>query len=248
MGDVHSIQKIIEGQSCVSNTTMLTFLDYTLLDEKADQQALQRFKESASQQPIAAICVYPCHLWPMASLKCKKATVVNFPKAHLSDKKVLDEVAKLCDSDSVDEIDYVFPWHWYQRGAKAQALTQSQSVVSVCHQYHKTVKIIIESGAFSELSQLKHVSRLVIDQGFDFLKTSTGHYSKGASLEAADTMLQAITDSHIPCGLKVSGGIANPDMAQQYVKLAQHYLGQSLSSNTFRIGASRLLHMISNPR
>ena len=242
---VSFINQLMTKEEVASKHQIISLLDFTLLDLEAKEDKLQRFARVASEQPIAAVCVYPCHLSYVSSLACKKVAVVNFPDASLSNGEVLDDIEQICSTYKLDEIDYVFPWKGYQSGAQAQALQQSLLVAKACHLHKKKVKVIVESGAFTDFAMLKGLSLQLVGQGFDFLKTSTGHYRVGASFQAANLMLQAIVESGAACGLKVSGGISKPFNAQQYIQLAKYYLGQNLSPDNFRIGASRLLDELS---
>jgi deoxyribose-phosphate aldolase len=82
--------------------------------------------------------------------------------------------------------------------------------------------------------------------GADFIKTSTGKISGGASLPAARAMMQAVKayeqESGKRVGIKVSGGIRKADQALEYLALLDKELGEAWATpEHFRIGASVLL-------
>jgi deoxyribose-phosphate aldolase len=89
----------------------------------------------------------------------------------------------------------------------------------------------------AELIEL--ASRLSIDAGADFIKTSTGKTPVSATPEAAEIMLEAIKASGRNVGLKPSGGIRTVADAKTYFDLADRIMGPGWATpRTFRIGAS----------
>ena len=80
----------------------------------------------------------------------------------------------------------------------------------------------------------------------DFLKTSTGKIPQGASLPAVFAILSAIKDSGKTCGIKISGGIKNPQQARNFAYLAELIMQKKISKDWFRIGASNLLGELLN--
>ena len=92
---------------------------------------------------------------------------------------------------------------------------------------------------------VEHASRVAIEAGADFIKTSTGKGTSGATLEGAEEMLITINDYVKICkkevGFKAAGGIRKPEEALEYARLAQKIMGeQYIKKETFRIGASSL--------
>jgi deoxyribose-phosphate aldolase len=109
-----------------------------------------------------------------------------------------------------------------------------------------TLKVILETGALNDPALIADACFDVFSVGADFVKTSTGKISEGATLEAAATMLLVIKHMQPQVkhtlGLKVSGGIREVQQAAQYVELADAILGRDwVTPQTFRIGASKLI-------
>ncbi|MDE4972094.1 deoxyribose-phosphate aldolase, partial [Francisella tularensis subsp. holarctica] len=77
----------------------------------------------------------------------------------------------------------------------------------------KTFKVIIESGELKTAKLITTVCQDVIDAGADFIKTSTGNTSEGATLAAAQVILETIKSSATRIGFKASGGIRNYNQA-----------------------------------
>ncbi|OJY28964.1 MAG: deoxyribose-phosphate aldolase [Legionella sp. 40-6] len=222
---------------------LIECMDLTLLDKSATAAQLEHLSTQARQYSIAAICVYPEHLSFFNPLAYNLATVVNFPDGTDDVKSICDEIEKAI-LHGASEIDYVFPYRKYLKGEHVEALAQAQEIFNFCHQKELLTKIIIETGAFTDITLLYHLAQQLITMGWHFLKTSTGKISQGASLTAVTCLLAAIYESKISCGLKVSGGIRTITQAKEYLALAEKILGKKACKTWFRLGASSLISKI----
>ena len=111
------------------------------------------------------------------------------------------------------------------------------------------LKVILETGSLQDLSLIRKASLLAIGAGADFIKTSTGKISPGATPEAMVVMCCAIKDYYLRTGKKIgikpAGGISDPETALLYYQIVKEILGEEwLNSERFRIGASRLANRI----
>ncbi|QBR84227.1 deoxyribose-phosphate aldolase [Legionella israelensis] len=220
---------------------LMKTLDLTLLDKKANPEQLDHLFQNALSNEVAAVCVYPEHIpqdWPFSKLK--KATVINFPEGQNSLAQSLRELDEALRRQA-DEIDYVFSYSAYQKGAYSAPLSTCEKIIQKCKEHQLTVKVILETGAFDSIDSVYQLSREVISLGCDFIKTSTGKINQGASLSAAFAILCSIIDSNRTCGLKISGGIRTVQQASNYMHLAEKMLAKPIEPQWFRIGSSCLL-------
>ncbi|ASQ45726.1 2-deoxyribose-5-phosphate aldolase [Legionella clemsonensis] len=232
----------------ILKTEAISLIDLTLLHENASSEALDMLMKKANFYHVAAICVLPQHVKAMTALAdIKLATVVNFPTGNHSLTETLAETNHLLSNFPIQEIDYVFPYQNYLHNREQEALTHCQQVYTLCEQQKITFKVILETGAFPTLESIYDVSCRLIDNGCNFIKTSTGKFKQGATPSAAFAILKAIEASDIHCGLKVSGGIKLPAQAFTYMCLAEHVLKSNVNKAWFRIGASSLLDELVNP-
>ena len=132
----------------------------------------------------------------------------------------------------------------YLAGNQDLALSNCHEIYQLCKQHKLTFKVILETGALPSVESIYDLSVAIIDKGCDFLKTSTGKITTGASIPAAFSILAAIVDHDAPCGIKVSGGIKTIEQAFNYMRLAQSMLDRKLDSSWFRLGASSLLDVL----
>ncbi|CAM4494837.1 MAG: Deoxyribose-phosphate aldolase [Legionella sp.] len=241
LNEVIELLLSVQGQPIISAERLIHSLDLTLLDEEASTASLSQLKHNACESLVAAVCVYSKHLPLFQQLGAVElATVVNFPVGNQKLNLTLESIHAAIELN-VTEIDYVLPYQLYLEGRKNEALTQCQAVIDLCKQENRTLKIILETGAFSELKHVYEVSNQLIELGCNFIKTSTGKIPQGASLPGVFTMLTAIKDSSSQCGIKISGGVKTPTQAANYAKLAELVLGKPIDKSWFRIGASSLL-------
>lgn len=235
-----TIASLKTSYSSLSWEELTALIDLTRLEKQTQVEDIQRLVEEAKQHRVAAICVFPDDLNLIESkISIKRATVINFPSGDEPQQDVLKALNKVVLEKKADEIDYVFPYSTYLAGKEALALAYCKEVFQHCKQNNLLLKVIIETGALSSIDMIYKLSRAIIKNGCDFLKTSTGKTTIGATIPAAYAILAAIVDSQTTCGIKISGGIKTIEQALEYTNLAEHMLRLPLSANHFRLGVSR---------
>jgi deoxyribose-phosphate aldolase len=221
----------------------LRCLDLTDLTDNCTDQSIDALCKKALDPhgPVAAVCVWPQFVKrAQESLKgspVRIATVVNFPAGGEDVDRVTDDVQEAL-SDGANEIDLVLPYGALRRGDLALAAEMVEAVRDQVDQ-GRLLKVILETGELKDAKLIEMASRLSIDAGADFIKTSTGKTPVSATPEAAEIMLNAIKASGCDVGLKPSGGIRTLADAKTYLDLAERIMGPGWATpRTFRIGAS----------
>lgn len=247
-------EQIVTLKSVSKNPEVLQrifrLLDLTSLNDSDTEASVATFLQKAlsSYGHVAAVCVHPRFVRLIADQfsgsKVKTATVANFPEGAKSLETVLIEIGRALE-DGAQEIDVVFPYHRYLAGERQYAQTFVAECKAACGHDVK-LKVILETGALMDPAIIADAAYDAIAAGADFLKTSTGKISEGATLEAAATLLLVIrhasTQISRPIGFKVSGGIRSIDQAALYIELADKIMGHDwVTPETFRIGASKLV-------
>jgi deoxyribose-phosphate aldolase len=229
--------------------TALAAMDLTRLEDDADDaevRALCRRADTPFGHP-AAVCVYPAFIAAAReeladaglSEAVAVATVANFPGGAAEPERAAAEVLQSV-SLGADEVDVVFPWRALLDGDD----TVGERLVRQCRAAAgaRVLKVIVESGMLEAPEAIRRAANIAIDAGADFIKTSTGKTDVGATMQAADVMLEAIRDGGRPCGFKVSGGVRTLDDAAGYLQRTEQVLGaEATRPERFRIGASGLL-------
>ncbi len=225
----------------------LACLDLTSLNDGDGEADIERLcaKAQGPFGPVAAVCVWPrfaSHARSLLPPNIGVAAVANFPQGGTAIEPVLREVAQIAQAGA-QEVDLVLPWRALQAGDVAACVAMLQAVRRASQGL--TLKLIIESGELASAALIRQACQIGLAEGVDFLKTSTGKSPKGATPEAAQTMLQAISeDAQSPqrVGFKVSGGVRTVADAALYAGLQRQWLGQAaLTPRRWRIGASSLL-------
>jgi deoxyribose-phosphate aldolase len=200
---------------------------------------------------IAAICVYPELVSVVKNnldnpLICIASVGGGFPASQTFTNIKVMEIEQAIDQGA-EEIDMVMPVGKFLMDDLEYVAYEIQVIKQRIGPVH--LKVILETGSLKELSLIRKASLLVIGAGADFIKTSTGKISPGATPEAMIVMCCAIRDYYNRTGKKIgikpAGGISDPQTSLLYYHIVKEILGdQWLSSERFRIGASRLANRI----
>jgi len=199
--------------------------------------------------PVAAICVYPTMVpAARAALDGSDVRVAAVATAFPSGQSFLDirlaEVRETVEKGA-DEIDMVIARGALLAGDVARVHDEIAAVKEACGTAH--LKVILETGEIGGFDRVRRVSRVAMDAGADFIKTSTGKIGEAASLPVVLVMLEAIRDyfheTGRAVGMKPAGGIRTAKQAWQYLAMVKETLGDAwLTPERFRIGASSLLN------
>ena len=225
---------------------LIRLLDLTSLSGSEKEEDIAALC-SRSRTPFgntAAICIYPGFI-PAAlgyvPPKVKIATVVNFPKGGHDFTKLEKEISGAVKAGA-DEIDAVLPYKDFLKGNLALCTEFIRLARQTCGE-ERPLKIIIESGELQTVSNIRKAAELCIENGADFIKTSTGKSKVSATPEAANAILETIRASRRDnIGFKASGGIKTIDDAKKYLVLASSVMGPEwINPKHLRIGASSLL-------
>lgn len=230
--------------SCIDNTTL------NATDNNTSVEAFcRRTKEMslADATNVAAVCVYPVFVAVakriLESSGIKVASVAGaFPHGQLPLKIRVDEVHSVID-DGADEVDIVINRGLLLAGEDDAIRDEVAAMKTACG--GKMLKVILETGELPSPALIAKAAQLAIDGGADFIKTSTGKIATGATLDAAEIMLNVINynlkKTKNSVGFKAAGGIRKPEDALAYAELATRIIGEEyINKQTFRIGASSL--------
>ncbi|KNZ34478.1 MAG: deoxyribose-phosphate aldolase [Methylibium sp. NZG] len=231
--------------------TALACLDLTSLNDATGEADVAKLCERAQgpQGSVAAVCVWPRFAaFARARLPAHigVAAVANFPDGSADVARAVRDASEIVQAGA-QEVDVVLPFAALMAGDASAAATLLQAVRRACDGL--TLKVILETGVLADAALIATASRIALDAGADFLKTSTGKTPISATPQAARVMLQAIAQASPPTsgrvGFKASGGIRTVADAAVYIALCAELLGlQAAAPARFRIGASSLLNDI----
>lgn len=230
---------------------IIPFIDLTTLNATDGINAVncitkQAISLSALNLFPAAVCVYPTLVRQVRQLLPSHISVAavtgGFP-AGQTPLKIKVEETKVALDEGADEIDMVINRGRLMDGDEQYVYDEIAAVKEQCGP--KPLKIIIESGELATEKLIKKATQISIHAGANFVKTSTGKSSVGATPDAVSFICEEISNYNqtkgVLTGIKISGGIATVEDANAYIQLIAGILGVSyLTPRLFRIGASRL--------
>lgn len=228
----------------------LALLDLTDLSDTCTEPKVSALCRDAKVGCVAAICVWPSFV-PQAAealvgTGIRIATVINFPAGGEDATRAADDAAEACRDGAV-EIDLVLPYRAFLRGDEATARDVVEAVRETCPD--TLLKVILETGELREAGAIRGAADLALAAGADFLKTSTGKSPVSATPEAARILLDAVSASGRPAGVKISGGLRTVEDAAIYLALADRAMGPAWARPaTFRLGASSLFGVLMQAR
>jgi len=201
------------------------YIDHTLLKPTATKQDILQLCEEAKQYKFFSVCVNSCHVKlvkeQLKGSDVKICSVVGFPLGAMSTEAKAFE-AKQALKDGADEIDMVINIGLL-KSKDFDAVWKDIEAIKKLMPNH-VLKVILETCYLEELEIIK-ASELAIQSGADFIKTSTGFGSGGATLH--DVKLMKIVAKHCNTKIKASGGIRDYETAMEYINLGVERLGVS---------------------
>lgn len=208
---------------------LASYLDSTNLKPDSSTEDIISLCEQAARYSMAAVCVTPYRL-PLvkrilSGSPVKACTVIGFPlgadPAYLKWRQALWALENGADElDMVVNLGAVKDRQWAVVNQEIAAIMQLKS------QFPLVLKVIVETGLLSK-SELVESLRLLEELGVDFIKTSTGVNSRGASIEDIHTIC---TQRRSDIKIKASGGIKTLDFAWQLVAAGAARIGSSTAA------------------
>ena len=214
------------------------------------QKALHPADPRYSVPPCGAVCVFPNmvryarrFLGQPAPVKVA-SVATGFPSGQYPLRTRLEEVRR-AQGDGADEIDMVINRNAFLTGGHALVFDEIAAVKAACGPAH--LKVILETGELVTYDNVRLASRIAMEAGADFIKTSTGKVQPAATMPVTLVMLEAIRDfffeTGIRIGMKPAGGIRTSKQALAYLVMLKETLGDDwLTPERFRFGASTLLN------
>ncbi|SKB30197.1 deoxyribose-phosphate aldolase [Salegentibacter holothuriorum] len=200
------------------------FIDHTLLKPTATPADIEKLCLEAISHQFIAICIPPAYLQlaksVLKSSNVKIATVIGFPLgAMTTDAKVFE--AKDAITKGADEIDMVINIGMLKAGDTDYIQNEIAAIKKAIGS--KTLKVIIET-CYLSLAEKEAACKAALNAKADFLKTSTGFGTGGATFEDVKLMKNIAGDK---MQIKASGGIKDRETAIKYIELGVSRLGTS---------------------
>lgn len=201
-------------------------IDHTILNADATKEAVIKVIDEAKKYEFASVCLEPCWVSLAAErLKdsnVKVCTVIGFPLGA-NTKTVKAFEAKEAVENGADEVDMVLNIGALKSGDDAMVLEDMKAVRVAVKDV--VVKVILETCLLTD-DEKKKACALAKEAGLDFVKTSTGFSTAGATVEDVKLMRDAVGDT---MGVKASGGIRDTKTAEAMIAAGASRIGASKS-------------------
>lgn len=198
--------------------------DHTILKADATREMVERVCREAREHHFMSVCVNSYYTGFVADelqgSDVRVCTVVGFPLGQMSTKAKVAET-RIAVEDGADEIDMVINVGALKGGDDAVVFEDIRAVREACK--GKVLKVIIETCLLNEEEKVR-ACRLAMEAKADFVKTSTGFSTGGATKEDVALMRKTVGDT---MGVKASGGIRDKEKAVEMLEAGADRLGTS---------------------
>lgn len=200
-------------------------IDHTLLKADATEKEIVRLAEEAKEYGFASVCVNP--QWVSLAAKelkgsdVKVCTVIGFPLgASTTAVKVFETQDAI--SNGAEEVDMVINIGLLKAGNDDAVEADMRAVANAAHG-KALLKVIIETCLLTEEEKVR-ACQLVVNAGADYVKTSTGFSTGGATVEDVMLMRKVVGPN---LGVKASGGIRDKNDLEKMAKAGATRIGAS---------------------
>ena len=202
------------------------YIDHTLLKPNAAETEIIALCKEAKEYHFASVCVNPCNVAlvkkELAGSGVMTCSVIGFPfGTQTTDIKCAEAEQAL--KDGAVEIDMVINVGKLLEGNIAYTEKEISALVAVCHAQGAHLKVIVETCYLAE-KDIAAICAVIEKTGADFIKTSTGYGSRGASLEDIALFKKYLKKD---TKIKASGGIRSREDALKYIDAGCSRIGTS---------------------
>ncbi len=202
---------------------ILCHVDHTLLKQESTWEQIKAICDDGIKFNTASVCIPPSYVKECADYcgdKLSICTVIGFPNGYNTTACKVFETADAV-KNGADEIDMVINIGWLKCKRYDLILNEIKEIKKACD--GKILKVIIETCLLTD-DEKKEMCRIVTEAGADFIKTSTGFSTGGATFDDIKLFSENIGDG---VKMKAAGGIASLDDAEKFLSLGAERLGTS---------------------
>lgn len=210
---------------------ILKMVDHTLLKQQATWEEIKQICDDGIKYHTASACIpasFVCKAKEYVKNQIKICTVIGFPNGYSTTAVKVYET-KDAIANGADEIDMVINIGMLKEQRYDDILSEINQIKKVCND--KILKVIIETCLLTEEEKVK-MCEIVSTSNADFIKTSTGFSTGGATIEDIKLFKQYMKSDK---GIKAAGGISSFEDAEIFIQ-----------NGATRLGTSRLVKLMKN--
>ncbi len=210
---------------------ILKIVDHTLLLQTSTWEEIKVICDDAIKFGTASVCIPPCYVKQASDYmgdKMTVCTVIGFPNGNCTTATKVFET-KDAIANGAKEIDMVINIGQLKAKNYDYVLNEIKEIKAVCQD--KILKVIIETCLLTDEEKIK-MCEIVTESGADFIKTSTGFSTAGATFDDVELFAKHVGEN---VRIKAAGGISSLDDAEKFMELG-----------ATRLGTSRIVKIVKN--
>lgn len=207
----------------MTDKEILARVDHTLLKADAKKRDIERICKEALEYHTASICINPCYIEYAVGIlgdKIPVCTVIGFPLGAMTTEAKVFE-AKDAVEKGAKEVDMVINIGKAKDGDFAYIEDEIRQIKQVVGDH--VLKVIIETCLLTDEEKIRLCHR-VVNAGADFIKTSTGFSTGGATFHDVELFAENCKGG---CKIKAAGGIRTREDMEKFIALGADRLGTS---------------------
>lgn len=216
-------EKLTQKYGNYTGYEILSYCDHTILKQDAKWEDVKRICDEGMMGKTASVCISPSYVkqaFEYTENKLPICTVVGFPNGYMTTKTKAFETADAV-KNGAREIDMVINIGHLKNKKYDELLDDIKAVKEACS--GKLLKVIIETCLLTD-DEKRKMCEIVINGGAEYIKTSTGFSTSGATLHDAKLM---VDECQGKIKVKAAGGIKTIDDAVNYLDIGVSRLGTS---------------------
>lgn len=202
---------------------ILHSVDHTLLDPAATWPQIAALCDDAIEYETASVCIPPAFVSRAKAYVGREmpvCTVIGFPNGYSSTAVKVFEAGDAIQAGA-DEIDMVINLGWVKDQHWEDLTREIREVREACR--GRILKVIVETCLLTDVEKIR-MCHVVSEAGADYIKTSTGFSTGGATFEDVSLLAAYVSDN---VKIKAAGGIATLEDAARFLSLGASRLGTS---------------------
>ena len=202
---------------------ILSKVDHTLLAQTATWDQIRAICDDGMKYHTASVCIpasYVKQAKDYVGERLAICTVIGFPNGYDTTAAKCFEATDAVNNGA-DEVDMVINLGWVKDCRWDDLLAEIHAVKDACH--GKLLKVIIETCLLTDEEKIK-MCEIVSASGADYIKTSTGFSTAGATFHDVELFAQHVTNG---VKIKAAGGISSLADAEKFIELGASRLGTS---------------------
>lgn len=214
----------------MNKNEILKKVDHTVLAQTATWEQIKNICDDGIKYNVASVCIPPSYVKDAKKYvgdKIKVCTVIGFPNGYnTTNVKVYETLSAI--EEGADEIDMVINLGWLKDKKYVDIEKEIKAIKNVCGE--KVLKVIIETCLLTD-EEKTIMCGIVKNAGADYIKTSTGFSTSGATFEDIQLFKRELKETNVK--IKAAGGIKSFEDAERFIEFGAD-----------RLGTSRLINLI----